>query len=173
MIVRSLFVVLIEWSCVLWIFTEFLSFVSEYPKLVDLLKGLLIRAHDTDRKKLKIFAKDIYQRLSVSDVLPHLLTKKVLNAHDIEEIKTSKKNDSRASAVMHLLSILPNRSKNWFEQFLETLLESSQRALAMIIDRDTTKSKRFDLTFIWNMEYGILSTMYTLISSDIQIHKCS
>lgn len=110
-----------------------------YPKVVGLLKGLLIPIHEANREKVKTHAKDIYERLSVSDILPYLLTYRVLNHHDVDEIKSAEKNESRGSAVIQLLSTLPNRSKEWFENFISALVGSQQRDLAMIIDTELTQ----------------------------------
>ena len=113
---------------------------AEYPKIVYLLTGLLIRVHDNHRKKLQTFAKDIYQRLCVGEVLPYLLTKQVLNNHDVEEVTSTEKNESRGSAVILLLSILPNRNRDWYKHFLWGLLQSKQSELAMLIDQDMTEN---------------------------------
>ena len=84
---------------------------------------------------------NIFQRLSSSEILPYLLTKKVLNQHDIDEIKSAERNESRGSAVIMLLSMLPNRDMDWYEHFLWALLESKQKEMAVIIDKETTQSK--------------------------------
>ena len=110
---------------------------AEYPKIVQLLQGILIPVHNNHREKLKIFAQDIYHRLSVIDILPYLLTKNVLNQHDVDEIKSTEKYESRESAVIQLLSALPNRNKDWYRYFLWALLESEQRELAVLIDHET------------------------------------
>lgn len=112
---------------------------AEYPKIVSLLRGLLIKVHGKHRQKLKTYAKAIYQRLSVCEILPYLLTNRVINHHDIEEINSVEKTESRGSAVMQLLSILPSRSRDWYEHFLWALVESKQKALAMTIDKEFTE----------------------------------
>ena len=91
---------------------------AEYPKIVRLLTGELIRVHDNHRQKLKTFAVDIFQRLCISELLPYLLTKQVLTNNDLDEILSIEKSESRGSAVMLLLSLLPNRNRDWYKHFL-------------------------------------------------------
>lgn len=113
---------------------------AEYPKIVHLLQGILIPVHNNHRRKLKIFANHFYHRLSVIDILPYLLTKNVLNQHDADEIKSTEKYESRGSAVIQLLSVLPNRNKDWYRYFLWALLASEQRELAVLIDHETCEN---------------------------------
>ena len=75
---------------------------AEYPKIVHLLQGVLIRVHNDHRKKLQTFAKDIYQRLCLSELLPYLLTKQVLNNNDVDAVRSTEKTDCRGSAVIPL-----------------------------------------------------------------------
>ena len=126
----------IEEVCVLFSF----AFFSEYPKIVKLLKGLLIPVHDRHRQKLKEFAKDMFERLNICDILPYLLTKRVLAQNDVDELRAAERHESRGSAAMQLLSTLPNRNEDWFELFLSSLLKTKQRELAIIIDKDMTES---------------------------------
>lgn len=112
---------------------------AEYPKIVKLLKGLLIPVHDRHRQKLKEFAKDMFERLNICDILPNLLTKRVLTQNDVDELRAAERHESRGSATMQLLSTLPNRNEYWFELFLSSLLETKQRELAIIIDKDMTE----------------------------------
>ena len=107
---------------------------AEYPKIVQLLQGILIPVHDEHRKQLRNCAKDFYNRLSVDDILPYLLTKNVLNQHDVEELKSTEKYESRGSAVIQLLSALPNRNKDWYTDFWGALVESGQMELAILIE---------------------------------------
>ena len=78
---------------------------AEYPKIVQLLQGKLIPVHDTDRLNLKTFAEDFYHRLSVNDILPYLLKMNVLNQHDVDEINSTEKCESRGRAVIHQIHI--------------------------------------------------------------------
>ena len=112
---------------------------AEYPKIVHLLQGVLIRVHNDHRKKLQTFAKDIYQRLCLSDLLPYLLTKQVLNNNDVDAVRSTEKTDCRGSAVILLLSILPNRNRDWYKYFLWGLLKSKQKELAILIDTNMTE----------------------------------
>ena len=54
---------------------------------------------------------------------------------------TNSLDESRGSAVIMLLSMLPNRDIDWYEHFLWALLESKQKEMAVIIDKETTQSK--------------------------------
>ena len=92
--------------------------------------------HNKHRKKLKTFAKYFYQRLSVSDILPYLLTKNVLNQHDVDEIKSTDQYESRGNAVIQLLSVLPNRDVDWYVSFIWALRASGQTDLAMLVDQE-------------------------------------
>ena len=96
--------------------------------------------HNKHRQKLKIFAKDFYHRLSLIDVLAFLLSKNVLNQHDVDEIKSTEKYESRRSAVIQLLSAFPNRNKDWYRLFPWALLESEQWELAMLVDDKTCEN---------------------------------
>ena len=113
---------------------------AEYPKIVRLLTGELIRVHDNHRQKLKTFAVDIFQRLCISELLPYLLTKQVLNNNDVDEIASIEKSESRGSAVMLLLSLLPNRNRDWYKHFLWGLFKSKQKDLAELIDQNMTEN---------------------------------
>ena len=115
---------------------------AEYPKIVQLLKGFLIRVHNNHRKKLQTSKKDIYQRVHVciGELLQYILTKQVLNHHDVEEVKSTEKNEFRGSAVILLISILPNGNRDWYKHFLWGVLKSKRKELALLIDEDMTQN---------------------------------
>lgn len=119
-------------------FTLFL--ILEYPKIVQLLKGILTPVHAEHRQLLQNSAKAIFHRLSVAEILPILYQKKVLNQNDLDELRSTERTHSRGAAATDLLFILPNRHQDWFELFLLALIESGQKELAEIIDSETTGS---------------------------------
>ena len=109
-----------------------------------ILKGHLIPVNDKHRKKIKKSARHIYERLSTNDIVPFLLAAGVINYQDTDEIRAVERTQGRGNAVIDLLLMLPNRSRDWFPAFIKALIESGQTELAEIIDMEVSKSKEFD-----------------------------
>ena len=105
-----------------------------------ILKGNLIPVNDKHRKQIKKSAGHIYELLSTTDIVPFLLSAGVINTHDTDEIRAVECTKGRGNAVIDLLLILPNRSRNWFPAFIKALIESGQTELADIIDMEFSKS---------------------------------
>ena len=67
----------------------------------------------------------------------------VISDDDYEEITAAEKNYSTGSAAMELLTILPNRHKDWYMHFIQALVSSSHEDLAKTIDKDLATSELF------------------------------
>ena len=112
-----------------------------YPKVVRILKGMLLPVGCDHRQTIKRAAKDIFQSLVTKEVLPHLMARDVISQNDYEEISATERYYSTGSAALELLHILPNRRPDWYRQFMESLVDSSHGDLANTIDGEMVKSK--------------------------------
>ena len=108
--------------------------------MVGILEGQLIPDNDKNRMKIKDSYQHIYKMLSTGDVIAHLYRGKVLNVLDMEEIRVAEQNYGRSDAATELLFMLPRRDRDWFEKFLEALMECQQTDLAALIDKDLSES---------------------------------
>ena len=132
--------------------------VSAYPKLVLVLKGLLVPINDAHRQSINLAARHIYEKLSPSDLIPCLITKGVIHHIDAETIRTIADSKGRGSAAVELMFILPNRSPNWYRLFIEALIEHDDSAvLPYLIDPDLAKRMFPCILFAKreNLSYGI------------------
>ena len=103
------------------------------------MEGKIIPENDSNRTKIKNAYEHIYKLLSTSDVMAYLHTKKVVNVFDVEEIRVAERNYGRAEAAIELLFMLPRRDRDWFEKFIEALMECQQTDLAYLIDKDLAR----------------------------------
>ena len=95
------------------------------------------------RQTIRRSFKDIYQNLIPREVLSHLIAKNVISNDDYEEIKAAEKNYSTGAAAIDLLTILPNRHKDWYWHFIKALVSNSHGDLAKTIDKDLATSELF------------------------------
>ena len=83
----------------------------------------------------------MYKLLKPTNILPHLLARKVISQDDAEKITNTERNQSNGDAAMQLMFILPNKIKDWYRLFLESLVEGDHKDLAELIDPKRTKRK--------------------------------
>ena len=120
---------------VYWLF----SISADYPKLVGLLQGKLVRVHDNHRIRLNEVTSLLYQRLNPSDVLPFLQQTGVIVLEEANTIRKVETHRSRGDSALELQYILPNRHRHWYELMIWSLVESGQTELAEKIDGSLTK----------------------------------
>ena len=122
-------------AVVYWLF----SISADYPKLVGLLQGKLVRVHDNHRIRLNEVTSLLYQRLNPSDVLPFLQQTGVIALEEANTIRKVETHRSRGDSALELQYILPNRHRHWYELMIWSLVESGQTELAEKIDGSLTK----------------------------------
>ena len=115
--------------------------ISEYSKLVSVLKGYFVPVDSYHREHIRLSTRHIFTLLKPTNILPHLQAKKVVTENDAETIRKTEMNESRGVAALDLMFILPNRQKDWYRLFLESLIEGNHEDLADLIDPDRTKRK--------------------------------
>ena len=108
---------------------------------MSVLKGYFVPVHGYHRENIHLSTRHIFNLLKPTNVLSHLYSKKVITSNDVEVIRNAERNESEGHAALDLLFILPDRSKDWYKLFLESLVEGEHTDLAEVIDRELTESK--------------------------------
>ena len=108
-----------------------------YSKVVQILEGVLTPVGSCHRNSIRTCAKDMFQQLNTTEVLPHLYAKGVISNDDRQQIQRTERTESNGAAALELLNLLPNRNEQWFKHFIDSLAESGHRDLA---DSLTTKT---------------------------------
>lgn len=132
---------------------------AEYPKVVGILTGQLKHVNKENRLKCKTSLPHVYKMLSTREVLPYLYARNVINADDKDEIETVLNKDGRASAAIDLLLMMPNRIREWFRIFIESLVACGQEELAELIDIKIFEEIQQRPSQEQNLEYDKLSTV--------------
>ena len=104
-----------------------------YPKVVQILEGVLIPVGSCHRETIRTCEKHIFQQLNTTEVLRYLFSKGVISDDDKQQIQRTERTESTGIAALELLDLLPNRSEQWLRHFIDSLTESGHDDLAKLL----------------------------------------
>ena len=118
---------------------------TERPKLVDLLKGMLVPCgNGGNRKRINAAREHLYKRLTPSNVVPYLVSFGVITSDEGQYLTNKESKESRSHAALELLYMLPNRQTDWYTLFLTALVYGDEYSkLAELIDERKTRGMNF------------------------------
>lgn len=110
----------------------------ENQKVLQILKGEKMPSNINKQKEnISKCMKIICENLNVTHIIPSLLKHKLIVSREADELRKLDKNSSTFDAALKLvLNILPNRSENWYAQFVICLIDSHHEELAKKLDEN-------------------------------------
>ena len=106
-----------------------------------ILSGKEIPVDENQQKVLQLFGSKIGKVLDPIEILDGLRNKNVLISVDSQKIQRESTNNGSILAALLLVEVLPRRLPNWFDLFLQELVELKYDELAAILEPDLTASK--------------------------------
>lgn len=136
-------------------------FIAGRPKLVGLLKGMLVPGGSTEnRKRINAAREFIYERLTPSNVIPYLISFGVITNDEGQYVNNKESKESRSHAALELLYMLPKRSKEWYTSFLKALVFGDEYShLAEKIDEKKTHGMVLALTTCYRYQTDTYHTL--------------
>ncbi|XP_045159837.2 ATP-dependent RNA helicase DHX58-like [Mercenaria mercenaria] len=130
------------------IFTALLeSLQDDYPKIVKLLQGDVVKCDKNYRKIITLFSQSIVREIQPIELLLCLRKYNVLTEEEAEEARADERNFGLTRAAFNIVTNIHRHVEDWFKYFLMSLIEIDCENLAERLDQDLVEKikaqKRF------------------------------
>jgi hypothetical protein len=117
------------------------SYFTDYPKIVSLLSGEVVKCDENYRRIVNLFATTVINEVQPQELLISLRKYNVLTALEAEETMKDEQNYGKTRAARYIITNIHRHVEDWFKYFLISLIENGCEHLAQILDDDMVQSK--------------------------------
>jgi hypothetical protein len=117
------------------------SYITDYPKIVKLLSGEVVKCDENYRRIVNLFATMVINEIQPLELILSLRKYNVLTALEAEETVKDEQNYGKTRAAWYIITNIHRHVEDWFKYFLTSLIENSCEHLAQILDDDMVQSK--------------------------------